>query len=1042
VPPPAPNLSALLRRARWTCLGAALLIALGQTGALGALALAALSLADLEATPDVVFQVARLAFLSLAGIILARQFLLPLWRVLSDARLARFIERRAGAVPLDLVAAVQLDSVLRRPAEPSGPPVSPELAQAHVERMAGWLSGVRAGRLFEKRRLRWTGFAVLVASLALLAAVRFAPGSLPRAFERLLRPPVAAAPPGEPSAIGDIRLIYHYPAYAGRPDRLLEGTDGSIRVLPGTEVEIEADSDRVLRRAELRLSRVTLPLSVRGRHLSGRLTVLEAGGYRFALEDESGRDWIDDRLRAIQIEPDAPPRVELSRPAEDRTVRAEEGIDLGYDARDDFGLSRIRLVWRVAGRDGAGGEKTLRQLAGERGVRQQLRWELAGHGFRPGDRVQFYLEAEDNDTVRGPKSGRSVSRTLRIFSPEAQRREQSRQAQQIWEEMVSLLATALELDPKVRLLDVSAEEGLAALIGGLDKLVTHLSELAEKMRSDPGSPALTRALARVRSDLRRQLDRWQFSELRIPGDPDGAARRVPRLWRVGGGSLADFEPDRRNLARRLESAVLYLEDLLERQRIQDLERLAEELDATRERLQRLLEEYRRAPSDEARRRIEAEIARLREQLEALRARQSEMLAELRDEYLNPEALRQALERADMGGSLERLERMLAEGRIEEAMAELQRLARQSQEYRAQVGQALARFGDRRYRELAAAIARLRGEIAGLAEAQRRLLESTGRLRQRQLRALAPRSSADLRQAIEPMRRLLRSLRQNLERMPQEDLGHFAAEDLGGARRQAELLDPLLQAGDVARSLEVSRELSQSIERLRESLAADRAAARRFSPPEARRIEAQLELAAGAGRLARQIEEALRRLLPDAPAALSREEIRALESMAREQRDLAQRLRRAQAEFERVNQQAPLFGRDMLDGARRAGQRMDGAASELSRKNPQAAYPLEQSALSELEKLQHGMDSSCKRGSSGGGQGMPLPMGAEGDGEDGEGRDEGGPGGRMSREEVEVPRPEDFEPPDRFRRELLDGMKDPVPPEFEPQVRRYYQEIVR
>jgi hypothetical protein len=42
----------------------------------------------------------------------------------------------------------------------------------------------------------------------------------------------------------------------------------------------------------------------------------------------------------------------------------------------------------------------------------------------------------------------------------------------------------------------------------------------------------------------------------------------------------------------------------------------------------------------------------------------------------------------------------------------------------------------------------------------------------------------------------------------------------------------------------------------------------------------------------------------------------------------------------------------------------------------------------------------------------------------------------------VPNTVDFEPPGRFRRELLDGMKDPVPPEFEPQVRRYYQEIVR
>ncbi len=1037
---PTSNLSELLREARRAVLGAALLRAVAYLSALAGALVVALSLFSLEPAPAGLVGALRLVFFLGAAAILVHHLALPIFRVVPAARLARFIEQKADAAPLELVGAVQLERSSQR-ADEEGAGISLELARAHVERMRAWLAGVRRWRLVEARRLWWAGGAWLGVGAAVAAAAALASQDLRRAASLLLNPPRAAMVEHTPSPIGDIRLIYHYPVYTGRPDRLLEGTDGAILALPGTEVEIAATCDRELGRAELQLGELRLPLRIQERGLSGRLLVMSEGGYRFVLEDRAGRTLLDDRVRPVRLELDQAPRVELLSPADDLTRRADEGIDLQFDARDDFGLSRIRLVWRVAGREGRQGEKTLRQLSGERSVRHKVRWELAGQDFRPGERVQFYIEAQDNDTVRGPKSGRSASRTLNIFSPEAQRREISRLAGEAWEEMLTFLAILLELDPSLRLPDVTGQEALWAILRGLRGLDERLAQLLQRSRGDAASATLHRALARLRAGIRRQLDGLNVQTLHPDDEGEQRVLRVARVWGLGKNLFDQLEPERRSLVRRMEMDVLYLEDLLEHERVQDLERLAEELEATRARLQRLLEEYRRAPSDEIRRRIESELAALREQLAALRARQAEV-AQLRDEYLNPQALQKALERADMGSALERLERLFREGQLDSALAELERMGRQSRDFRAEVAQALAHFGDRRYRELAAAIARLRGEINELAAAQRRLLETTGQLRERQLSALSRHAVQGLEDAMRRLRAQLRSLREELGKLREEELGFFAQQDLGGARRQAELLDPLLESREVARALEVARELAQSTDRLKESLAADLAAARRFEPQEARRLEPQLRHAQNARDLARQIEDGLRRLVPDPKSVLSSADRQLLERLERDQRDLAQRLRRAQAEFERMNQQAPLFGRDMLGGAQRAGKRMDGAAGELSRKNAPGAYPLEQSALAELEKLNQAMQKSCRRGSAGGGEGMPMPMGVEGDGEDGEGMDEGGPGGRMSREEVEVPRPEDFEPPDRFRRELLDGMKDPVPPDFESQVRRYYQEIVR
>ena len=69
--------------------------------------------------------------------------------------------------------------------------------------------------------------------------------------------------------------------------------------------------------------------------------------------------------------------------------------------------------------------------------------------------------------------------------------------------------------------------------------------------------------------------------------------------------------------------------------------------------------------------------------------------------------------------------------------------------------------------------------------------------------------------------------------------------------------------------------------------------------------------------------------------------------------------------------------------------------------------------------------------------MPLPMGM-GMG----GMDMGGPGGSPSLRKVEIPGPDEYEPPEEFRKALLEGMKDPVPEVYRQQVRRYYEELVK
>lgn len=51
-------------------------------------------------------------------------------------------------------------------------------------------------------------------------------------------------------------------------------------------------------------------------------------------------------------------------------------------------------------------------------------------------------------------------------------------------------------------------------------------------------------------------------------------------------------------------------------------------------------------------------------------------------------------------------------------------------------------------------------------------------------------------------------------------------------------------------------------------------------------------------------------------------------------------------------------------------------------------------------------------------------------------------GDARRKRVPIPGADRFKPPRAFRQDLLDAMKEPPPPSYESQVRRYYRELVR
>ncbi|MEM7353011.1 MAG: hypothetical protein AAF657_19600 [Acidobacteriota bacterium] len=217
-----------------------------------------------------------------------------------------------------------------------------------------------------------------------------------------------------------IGLTYRFPAYTGL-DPLQQDDSGDIAALIGTEVELQltstlavtgglievlADSVDRIDGGDASLEQQTevvqtIPLEVAAgaassSTLTGALTVRETGVYRIRLDHPSAAGETVIASPEYLIDPlhDQPPTVRLARPGRDLQVTSLEEVAIEAQAEDDFGVSRLALVYSVNG--GAEQSATLyRGLPGRKDFVGSHTLFLEEYELEPGDLVSYYVRAWD-----------------------------------------------------------------------------------------------------------------------------------------------------------------------------------------------------------------------------------------------------------------------------------------------------------------------------------------------------------------------------------------------------------------------------------------------------------------------------------------------------------------------------------------------------------------------------------------------------------------------------------------------------------------------
>ena len=816
----------------------------------------------------------------------------------------------------------------------------------------------------------------------------------------------------ERPSVTALKVTLYPPHYTGLPDQTFTG--GNVRGVKGSTLSFSATTNKSMAQAVIALDDGReVPLKITGDTAQGSVVLFRSQGYRIRLGDAFGFENLPIPYEMVAV-PDGFPLVELLKPEEDLEVNGDERLALEYRASDDYGIQQITLVAAV-------GEREERipvwreELA--RTLQETFIWDLDTIRLEEGDVVVYHLEVLDNDTISGPKLVKSRPLSLRLKNLKAEHRQVAEMIRDISDKMVDLLGDHLEAPPDQHR-DAPPDQQAPGdpgerLAEGLDRMMQRVDDAMQRTRVDRISDfatwsdleTLKRNLEHARNDL------------------------VERMRQAA--SPAEQEQAHDAMATELERLSMLSEDLSRRLAGQDMAANARDMVKDQERFLDSLDKLRSGNKelDE----VLKELSKLSRQLQELQASLMQFARQAPNEFINPANMRN-LPFADMRSMMDQIRQKLREGDIQGAMQLARELFNQMAQMAASLRSGQQQAQGSMMSRMQGAMNRSSSELQQILQEQQEILlgtesthkEATGEIDARREEAvlnLAASAQADL--AV--LAHLLAA--PDLE----SDRGRPAAE----RERDAAIRGLLSGLRDMFENRDFDA-FAKQFGPVTEELAG-------MGPLDEARQAAQAMLAA----LAREYQAIAS--LPD--PELTPPQKGAVRGLATREDVLKKRTTDLVERLRYLFQLFPSLDPKIVNNIAEAGQFMGEATHELGSLRPGQAIPPEQQAINRLsessQQMQQAMQRMAQRGQFGRvplvqvfrrgrflptGQFLPptgTPQFPDHD------IDENLTG--LDTEKFKLPGKDDYKP-EKFRKEILESLKQGVPDRYKEQIERYFREL--
>ncbi|NOZ85587.1 MAG: DUF4175 family protein [Deltaproteobacteria bacterium] len=812
--------------------------------------------------------------------------------------------------------------------------------------------------------------------------------------------------------LGDMEARLDYPDYTGLPSRILKGTDGNLVVPVGTRVTLSARTAIPLKKAGLILPggdkrAISIDGSKRGLKVS--FVALKQGNYKVAATSYDGRKMVESRGHRLYLVPDRVPNVEILKPLSGKEVQQDDMLQIDFRADDDYGISRVDLVMRRRGASGPGKEQRRKLMEYERRPREvhrSLEFDLAKVELEPGDDIVFYLEVFDSDSVNGPKSGRSNSIVLKVYSPRNRHEQYITDQEELRELALKLLAGVLEQEQgihgKNRLEDPT---GPARLVQSINVLTDRMAQVIRDSAKDP-----------LKDDTAIQVIRRFAARLKNKATLGAAlATRSAKSKTLA----ADYFRFLLSLDPVVEKGIIDMTDSLDRQRYDQALASAEDLRHAEAKLKELLKQYMENKDPAVKARLRAEIEKLKRRLAQVLSQLARTTHQVADEFLNPDAL----ESRDMLSLLGKLDKALNQGDEQGARRAMDDFERELENTLAMLEAGSATLADAKFKDAFDKMEEISSELAELEGGEREVSQRLDDLVESYRKKALPKGQDAWKKEMARLAKMAGNLVEKIEKLGSR-AGDIGAYPLYSARERASLLHTQIRVGQVVDAIKTARDTMEDIELFREALGQKgMLGLRALSDTNWSVLDRQ---SGDAAELAEKILRALEKLKP-APASkvLSAKEKSMAGELKKGQVSYKKRATKLSSEMMKLISRLPGIGEEPLAQLSQARYEMSSAQRELAKLGLKDARDSVERVVDRLARARTALQNLR--------QSMQMGVARSG------GRVRPG-SGRF--EKVNIPRPEDYRVPKEFREDLLEAMKRPAPKEYKEMIKKYYEELVK
>ncbi|HEU4727803.1 MAG TPA: hypothetical protein VFT22_07945, partial [Kofleriaceae bacterium] len=541
--------------------------------------------------------------------------------------------------------------------------------------------------------------------------------------------------------------------------------------------------------------------------------------------------------------------------------------------------------------------------------------------------------------------------------------------------------------------DPSSRDDLARQ---LREAIVELGTIGAAFEKDPhASDALRKAL----SQMRERLDKLATTEQRL----------LPKGKPPARGQFAGLDP---RMIGELEDDALVLADWLDRERLEGLLDVSDEIAAHQKRLADLLAQYQRTKDPRLLDEIEREMRTLDRAFAELDRHRRGMAEDVLDQYVHKGAIQ-----AQAGTScVDEVRKAVRAGDAARAQQKLEQCRQQQEHASASLEGSLSGLRGDKFSDEQKKLDEVMNELSDIAKDQDDIAAEANRIFEAYAEKADEVARDHRREASKKVTTLIDKLRRRIREINESGLTPFAKEELDIVERRIADVEHMVADGDLAEALGMAHQAKQSLD----TIAGELEAAIN-DDPKSKWVDATSDALDGVQRarpVAKELIDELQSLSPRPEQIMSADDHRALDRLRRREAVNKDRARR-------LSDRAKQLGSDLPgDSGPELGKKLGGAIDQMASadermkvKDPSGARAATRAAADSLAKARERARSAARQ----------AQEGAVGD------------------DPIRIPGADEYRAPERFREDLLEAMKKKgaVAPEgYDDQIKRYYEELIR